>query len=181
MRFMWMTGLAACLAVQGCAPPPGSYYGAPPGYGPQPYAVTPGAVVQQPLSPDGGPGYPDPAYAPPAYPAPAPDYGFGYSPPDIGYAPRRFIPPPRFYGGPPPGGPGPFERERFERGRERERFERERFERQRAERERPRPPPPAQPLQGPARPQDFRQPPGNPAERGPGRRGFSPEQMRQLP
>lgn len=180
MRLIAVACVAGCVWVQGCAPPPGSYYGAPPGYAPQPYAASPG-VVAQPLSPDGGapplddgPGYPGPGYPlPPGYPA------YGYAPPDIGYAPPRFLPPPRFYGGF-GGGPGPFDRERFGRDRERERFERERFERQRREqagRDRPRPPPPAQPLQGPARPQDFRQPAGGQ----PGRRGFSPEQLRQLP
>lgn len=186
MRVAWLAGLAACLGVQGCVPPPGAYYGAPPGYAPQPYAATPGAVVQQPLPPpdQGGsyappgyagdgyaqPGYAEPSYLEPSYPVPQPAYGYA-------------VPPPfGFYGG------GPrFDRDRFDRGPgfrgpDRERFERERFERsrfrERVEQNRPRPPappPPGQALQGPARPQDFRRPP-----EAPDRRGFTPEQMRQL-
>jgi len=185
MQVVWLTGLAACLAVQGCAPPPGSYYGAPPGYAPQPYASTPGGAGQQYLPPPDGIAQqdPDPGYAQPGYPSPVvvgPGPGlYGYVPPP------RFLPPVGFYG-------GRFERERLERGRferdrfqadrGREQFERERFERsrfhERIERDRPRPPPqqpqpqPAQALQGPARPQDFHRPPE--------RRGFTPEQLRGL-
>lgn len=215
MRVIGLTGLLACLAVQGCAPPPGSYYGAPPGYAPQPYAAAPGAVIQQSLpppqdpdlgyaDPGGDPGYAQPGYVQPVYPAPAvvvppPGYyGYGAPPPAYGYAPPpRFLPPIGFFGGRDRFERDRFERSRFERGRfERERFERDRFardrgregaERERVERSRMRGmervaqpvPPPGGPLQGQARPQDFRRPP----ERPPGggyRRGMTPDQLRQL-
>lgn len=185
MRVVWLTGLAACLAVQGCTPSPSGYYGAPPGYAPQPYAVTPGG---QPPPPDGiaqqdpDPGYAEPAYAQPDYPAPAiftPSPGYGY------VSPPPFLPPIGLFGG-----RDRFYRDRFERGRferdrfqvdrGREQFERERFERsrfrERVERERQRPPPqPVQALPGPARPQESHRPPD-----GGGRRAFTPEQMRGL-
>jgi len=197
MRVVWLTGLAACLAVQGCTPPPSGYYGATPGYAPQPYASTPSGAGQPYLPPPDGSVQqdPDPGYAQPGYPSPvvvAPGpglYGYGSPVPAYGYAsPPPFLPLGGFYGG-----RDRFNRERFERGRferdrfqadrGREQFERERFERsrfrERIERDRPRPlpqqPQPAQALQGPARPQDFRRPPD-----GGGRRGFTPEQLRGL-
>ncbi len=202
MRVVWLTGLAACLAVQGCTPPPSGYYGAPPGYAPQPYASTPGGAGQPYLPPPDGSVQqdPDPGYAQPGYPSPvvvAPGpglYGYGSPAPAYGYAsPPPFLPLGGFYGGRDRFDRGRFERERFERGRferdrfqadrGREQFERERFERsrfrERMERDRPRPPPqqpqPAQALQGLARPQDLRRPPDRQE-----RRGFTPEQLRGL-
>ena len=204
MRVAWLAGLAACLGVQGCVPPPGDYYGAPPGYAPQPYAATPGAVVQQPLPPpdqDGSyappgyaqpgyaqPGYPpvgyaEPPYLQPSYPVPQPAYGYAVPPPFGFYGGRPRFDRDRFERGPDFRGPnfrpdfrGPDFRGPDFRGPDRERFERERFERsrfrERVEQNRPRPPPPGQALQGPARPQDFRRPLDRP--------GFTPEQMRQL-
>ncbi len=181
MRVVWMAGLAMCLAVQGCAPPPGGYYGAPPGYAPQPYIAGPGSAVQPPT--DSDPGYADPGYAQPGYaPEVAPGPGYYAPPPVYGYAPPPVLPPFGLFRG----------RDRFDRERfERERFDRGRFDRGRQgfdrgiERSRFRDGPPqgqrpqqqAAPaaLQGPARPQDFRRPP-----EGGGRRGMTPEQLRQL-
>lgn len=201
MRVVWLTGLAACLAVQGCAPSPGSYYGAPPGYAPQPYAAVPGGVAQQ--EPDPGyadPSYADPSYAQPGYAPPAaltPEPGYYTPPPAYGYAAPPLLPLAGFYGSRDRfdrgrfereriererAERGRFERERMERDRGREQFERERFERsrfrERAQMERLRPPPqpvPAQVLQGPAHPHDFRHPP-----EGEGRHGLSPGQWRGL-
>lgn len=117
MRLMWLTGVAACLAVQGCAPYPGDYYGAAPGYGP-------GVAVEA------EPAYAQPGYPGPAYVEPGPGY-YGYGAPPVYLGGRdRFE---RDRGR---------DRERFER----ERFERERF-RERSERERPRPQPAYQPQQ----------------------------------
>lgn len=197
MRVVWLTGLAACLAVQGCTPPPSGYYGAPPGYAPQPYASTPGGAGQPYLPPPDGsvqqdpdPGYAQPGYSSSVVVAPGPGlYGYGSPAPAYGYAsPPPFLPLGGFYGGRDRFNRerferGRFERERFQADRGREQFERERFERsrfrERIERDRPRPPPqqpqPAQALQGPARPQDLHRPPD-----GGGRRGFTPEQLRGL-
>ena len=222
----WMAGLAGCLAVQGCTPPPSGYYGAPPGYAPRPYAVTPGAIAPEPPAESAAPpesadplgsaapresaappddavqansdpgaaygGYVQPGYPVPAYPVPALGY-YSYSAPPQPYSyvppPPPFLPPLGFYGARDRFDRERYERERLERergrqqfGREqlgREQFRREQFERSRVrdrpELNQPPQPIPARVLQGPARPQDFRRPP-----EGPGRRGLTPEQLRQL-
>jgi len=103
MRVMWLTGVAACLAVQGCAPYPGGYYGAAPGYGP-------GVAVEA------EPAYVQPGYLGPAYVEPGPGY-YGYGAPPVYLGGRDRFERDR----------GRFERERFERERFRERSERERF------------------------------------------------------
>ncbi len=137
MRVIWLTGLGACFAMAGCTPPPSDYYGASPGYVPQPYAAVPGGPVQQPLTlPDAsgapgdpGPGYADLPYTQPGYPEPAtlarpPGY---YAAPGYGYAPGPVLPPAGFYS----------RRDRFDLDRyNRDHFERERLERERGERER---------------------------------------------
>jgi len=210
MRVVGLTGLAACLAVAGCTPSPGSYYGAPPGYAPQPYRAVPGGAGSPSLPPPDDnaqqqpdPGYSEPSYAPsgyrePAVLAPEPGYyvpppAYGYAPPPVqGYAPPS-LPPVGIYGR-----RDHFERERLERersGREllergrieqnrgREQFERERFEqgRFRERMQMERPRPPPPQLRQPA----ALQGPARPQDfrrpgEGQGRRGLSPEQLRGL-
>jgi len=146
MRGVGLMSLGVCLAMAGCTPPPSGYYGAPPGYAPQPYRVVPGGAGSQLLPPPDDnaqqqpdPGYSEPSYAQSGHPEPAvlapepgyyaPPPAYGYAPPPAyGYAPT-FVPRIGLYGG----------RERFERERlERERFERERLERGRFDQNRAR-------------------------------------------
>jgi hypothetical protein len=184
MRLLWLTGVGACLAVQGCAPSPDQYYGAPPGYAPQPYAATSGVVESQPPYNDAG--YAEPGYSPPAVLSSGPGYyGYATPAPAYGYAPPPLLPPFGFFGR--FGGGGRFDHDRFNRDRfgrgrenfERERFERERFEQRVRERDHMRPPP-GQPFQGPARPPEFHQPAGGPPGRPPERHSFF-EHMRRHP
>jgi len=209
MRGVGLMGLGACLVISGCTPPPGSYYGAPPGYAPQPYQAVPGGAVPQPLPPPDDnaqqqpdPGYSEPSYAPSGYPEPAvlapePGYyaplpAFGYAPPPAyGYAPP-FLPRVGFNGG-----RDRFERERMERERSarermergrieqnrgREQFERERFElgRFRERAQMERPRPPPPPGQPAALQGPARPQDFHRPGDGERRRGLSPEQLRGL-
>ena len=164
MRLVGLAGVAACLAVAGCAPYPYGYYAAR-----QPYAVTPGVPPEpvagnlppaepdsasyaqpdpaeaQPVSPQAG--YPQAEYSQAASPAPVPGY-YAYAPQGYyGYAPHSYYAyapqsyygyaPPAYYGyASPPYVTGPSVRDGGRERAERERADRDRLNRERADRER---------------------------------------------
>ena len=159
MRLVGLAGVAACLAVVGCAPYPYGYYAAR-----QPYAVTPGvppepvagnlpsaepdsASYAQPSPAEVQPADPQAEYPQAVSPAPAPGY-YGYAPQGYyGYAPRSYyayapqsyygyVPPASYGYASPPYVAGPSVHDDGRERAERERFERDRLNRDRADRER---------------------------------------------